>query len=71
MRDRLLHEGIIVINGDQKHNGNIDKLKITKKIDFAWIEVTNKCNLKCIHCYNDNFKQISKDNEFSRLCKCD
>lgn len=22
-------------------------------IDFAWIEVTDMCNLKCIHCYDD------------------
>ena len=21
---------------------------------FAWIEITNKCNLKCIHCYNES-----------------
>lgn len=32
----------------------------TKKriIEFAWIEITNKCNLNCIHCYNDS--DISK-----------
>lgn len=21
---------------------------------FAWVEITNKCNLKCIHCYNES-----------------
>ena len=21
---------------------------------FAWIEITNKCNLRCIHCYNES-----------------
>ena len=20
---------------------------------FAWIEITNKCNMKCLHCYNE------------------
>lgn len=24
------------------------------KIDFAWIEVTKKCNLQCIHCYENS-----------------
>lgn len=24
-----------------------------RQIDYAWIEVTNTCNLKCIHCYNE------------------
>ena len=30
-----------------------------RKIDFAWIEITNSCNLKCIHCYNEH-ASISK-----------
>lgn len=30
-----------------------------RKIDFAWIEITNSCNLKCIHCYNE-YASISK-----------
>ena len=25
----------------------------SRPIDFAWIELTNACNLKCIHCYNE------------------
>lgn len=31
-----------------------------RKVDFAWIEVTNACNLKCLHCYN----------ETDRACHC-
>lgn len=33
------------INEIKSHNENID---------FAWIEVTNQCNLRCIHCYNES-----------------
>lgn len=29
---------------------NIDQPEL--KLDYVWIEVTNKCNLKCIHCYD-------------------
>ena len=51
------HEQIKKIDiGESKH-----------KIDFMWLEVTNKCNLKCIHCYNDNLNKHScfesRDNE--------
>lgn len=27
---------------------------------FAWIEITNKCNLRCIHCYNESCVQADK-----------
>lgn len=30
-----------------------DVYNYPRQIDFAWIEVTNSCNLKCIHCYNE------------------
>lgn len=34
--------------------------------EFAWIEITKKCNLKCIHCYNEsddhNDMSMSLDN---------
>lgn len=25
-----------------------------RELDFAWIEITNRCNLRCIHCYNEH-----------------
>ena len=30
-----------------------DLYNYSRSIDFAWIEVTNACNLRCIHCYNE------------------
>lgn len=28
-----------------------------KGCSFAWIEITNKCNLRCLHCYNESEPQ--------------
>ncbi|SHI88791.1 radical SAM protein [Lutispora thermophila] len=25
-----------------------------KRLSFAWIEITQRCNLRCIHCYNES-----------------
>ena len=36
----------------------VKKIEIARpahKVDFMWLEITDKCNLKCIHCYNGNF----------------
>ncbi|MBO5372300.1 MAG: radical SAM protein [Lachnospiraceae bacterium] len=53
------------------------KIDDIKKYDdgciFAWIEITNRCNLRCLHCYNesdvrcdkvmslDNYKKVIND----------
>jgi radical SAM protein with 4Fe4S-binding SPASM domain len=29
-------------------------LVANEKIEFCWIELTDKCNLKCVHCYNSS-----------------
>ncbi len=31
------------------------------KVDFAWIELTNKCNLKCVHCYANSGPEAGED----------
>lgn len=60
---RLLDEQIIEENNNSKHNGSIYSLKETAKFNFAWIEVTTQCNMKCIHCYDESC--ISNKDELS------
>lgn len=38
--------------------------KVEKKLDFAWLELTESCNLRCIHCYEGS---IHKDDPRTRL----
>lgn len=52
--DELVNVGIL----------KLSKLQISHQIDeieetdagchFAWVEITSKCNLRCIHCYNES-----------------
>lgn len=54
----LIEKEVISTSTTQKIN-NIEDLKVNYKTSkLAWIEITSKCNLKCIHCYNesDDFK---------------
>lgn len=30
------------------------KNDLSKALDFIWLEITPKCNLKCVHCYADS-----------------
>ena len=40
----------------------IDKLKLKDPLlEFAWLEITQKCNCKCLHCYNHDNKNPTKD----------
>lgn len=34
-------------------NQNDENISSLFKPDFAWIEITNQCNLRCIHCYEE------------------
>lgn len=31
----------------------ISELKKNVSVEFVWIEITNMCNLKCVHCYDE------------------
>lgn len=40
---------------------NINKLfSFPRHLDYAWIEITNQCNLRCTHCYNETAQRIRK-----------
>jgi radical SAM protein with 4Fe4S-binding SPASM domain len=32
-----------------------------RHIDYAWIELTNQCNLRCTHCYNETEQRMKKN----------
>ncbi|MCB1194370.1 MAG: radical SAM protein [Leptospiraceae bacterium] len=53
--DSKLIQKLKSLNLIDSENLKISKTPIVDKnlisISFAWIEVTNKCNFKCIHCY--------------------
>ncbi len=52
------------LDGDEA----IRKIKILppkNKLDFIWLEITKKCNLRCLHCYNESSpNQQVKDKMF-------
>ncbi len=58
----LKDEGILVSSEATSNidDNNIEELfDFPRHLDYAWIEVTNLCNLKCTHCYNE-FSEIQK-----------
>lgn len=49
--DVLIKEKIIVINN--LITPKLDYPDLDMKINFAWIEITRNCNLRCKHCYEE------------------
>ena len=41
----------------------VDKVTLKqprKKLDFIWLELTRKCNLKCLHCYANSGLEVNR-----------
>jgi len=59
----ILHDVLQIKSSELKQPKRLDlKLKYyPNEFSFAWIEVTNKCNLKCLHCYGNFGLERAKD----------
>lgn len=61
--DNLMKNKIVIMS-DKFRETNINELKKNNsKCNFAWIEITEKCNLRCKHCYNESGKKCEKKME--------
>lgn len=49
--NKLVNENLLSVEYVEEHM--ITDLIEEPKIEFVWIEVTDVCNLKCIHCYDN------------------
>lgn len=65
---QLLIQSEILESSTQKGRlPNILELKTEYEVDFAWIEITTKCNLKCIHCYDEASPTCDNEMEFEKF----
>ena len=60
----LLQDGILVLS-ETSIPHNIEEIRTSRRqCSFAWIEITNQCNLRCRHCYNESDIQCEKTMSF-------
>lgn len=59
--DMFIQTGVIILSKTPLTR-EIDEIRnIDKQISFAWIEITNRCNLRCRHCYNESSVYCNMD----------
>lgn len=64
----LLENGILVFSSSIR-SGDIHHLSPSNQtIDFAWIEVTTRCNLRCIHCYDGSSPERKEEMDYTSFC---
>ncbi|MFH1551928.1 MAG: radical SAM protein [bacterium] len=60
--------GEITDKGQNIQKQILSSLGIKKNLDFIWLELTEKCNLRCLHCYGqEDFKQKDRDDKRSLI----
>lgn len=50
----LQKKGIITMNRTPHENMQTKEIALNYPLDAAQIEITNKCNLSCVHCFNNS-----------------
>ena len=52
--ERLISQGILILS-ERPATNEIEEIRLSNKgCNFAWVEITNQCNLRCQHCYNES-----------------
>ena len=65
----FMDKNLVELSHMQKHHF-IDEIKEKDYgCRFAWIEITSKCNLRCIHCYNESDVRCDSIMTFEEFCK--
>lgn len=50
----LKQNGIVMLAKESSHR-TIDELKgDLARVEMAWVEITTRCNMRCVHCYNES-----------------
>mgnify|MGYP001135855981 CR=1 FL=1 len=52
--EKLQVRGIISLNETPHAGPCVKRIKVKYPLQFAQVEITNRCNLSCIHCFNDS-----------------
>lgn len=66
----FINAGIITYDKQNSSSGDIETLLVNnEKIKSCYIELTQKCNLKCKHCYNADDNNLKHSLAFSDLIK--
>lgn len=59
--EQLVQLGILTADDTSVTRDIMELRKEDSGIQFAWIEITNQCNLRCRHCYNESNMQCNSE----------
>lgn len=55
----LIQNNLLVKSDSSSDANRIVSNSEISRLSFAWIEITQQCNLRCIHCYNESSAKTS------------